>query len=149
MRNICFCADHAIRDRFEGLPPKALINATSALRPRKASNDTVTYTTLIVLRELGQRARNLREETNRLNALLRPLINDTAPELLAVYRVGIDTAAKLLIAAGDNPERRHSEAAWAHLCGVARSRRRRARPLGTGSTAAGTARRTRRSTPSC
>lgn len=119
MRNICFCADHAIRERFEGLSPKALINATSALRPRKASNDTVTYTTLIVLRELGQRARNLREETNRLNALLRPLIRDTAPELLAVYGVGIDTAAKLLIAAGDNPERLHSEAAWAHLCGVA------------------------------
>lgn len=53
MRNICFCADHAIRERFEGLSPKALINATSALRPRKASNDTVTYTTLIVLRELA------------------------------------------------------------------------------------------------
>ena len=26
--------------------------------------------------------------------------------------------AALLVAAGDNPERLHSEAAWAHLCGV-------------------------------
>jgi transposase len=31
---------------------------------------------------------------------------------------GIDTAAALLVAAGDNPDRLHSEAAWAHLCGV-------------------------------
>ena len=30
-----------------------------------------------------------------------------------------DTAALLLVAAGDHPERLRSEAAWAHLCGVA------------------------------
>ena len=28
----------------------------------------------------------------------------------------------LLVAAGDNPERLHSEAAWAHLCGVSPAR---------------------------
>jgi transposase len=33
--------------------------------------------------------------------------------------VGPDTAALLLIAAGDHPERLRSEAAWAHLCAVA------------------------------
>ena len=33
--------------------------------------------------------------------------------------VGSDTAAILLIAAGDHPERLRSEAAWAHLCAVA------------------------------
>ena len=43
----------------------------------------------------------------------------TAPELLAVFGVGVDTAAILLVAAGDNPERLRTEAAWAHLCGVA------------------------------
>ena len=36
-----------------------------------------------------------------------------------VYGVGIDTAAILLVAAGDNPERIRNEAALAHLCGVA------------------------------
>lgn len=119
MRHICFCADDEIRERFEGLTPQALINETTSLRPRKNTSDVVRYTTLIVLRELGQRARNLRAETVRLNQLLRPLIRETAPEMLAVYGVGLDTAAKLLVAAGDNPERLHSEAAWAHMCGVA------------------------------
>lgn len=33
--------------------------------------------------------------------------------------MGSDTAAQLLITAGENPERLHSEAAFAHLCGVA------------------------------
>ena len=41
------------------------------------------------------------------------------PELLELFGVGIDTAAVLLVTAGDNPERLRSEAAWAHLCGVA------------------------------
>ena len=36
-----------------------------------------------------------------------------------------DTAALLLVAAGDHPERLRSEAAWAHLCAVAPLRHRR------------------------
>ncbi len=42
-----------------------------------------------------------------------------APELLAVKGVGIDVAATLLVAAGDQPHRLRSESAFAHLCGVA------------------------------
>ena len=42
-----------------------------------------------------------------------------APGLLAVYGLGPRTAALLLITAGDHPGRLRSEAAWAHLCGVA------------------------------
>jgi transposase len=36
----------------------------------------------------------------------------------AKVEAGPDTAASLLITAGDNPERLRSKAAWAHLCGV-------------------------------
>jgi transposase len=36
-----------------------------------------------------------------------------------LYGVGPDTAALLLIAGGDHPERLRSEAAWANLCAVA------------------------------
>jgi transposase len=61
----------------------------------------------------------LEEELAQLQALLAELVADTAPELLAIYGVGTETAAALLVAAGDNPERLRSEAAWAHLCGVA------------------------------
>ena len=36
-----------------------------------------------------------------------------------MHGVGYDVAAKLLVAAGDNPERLRSDAAFARLCGVA------------------------------
>ncbi len=36
-----------------------------------------------------------------------------------MHGIGYDVAAKMLVAAGDNPGRLRSEAAFAHLCGVA------------------------------
>ena len=61
----------------------------------------------------------LDEEKARIDALLATLVTRTAPQLLAVFGVGIDTAAALLVTAGDNPGRLRSEAAWARLCGTA------------------------------
>jgi transposase len=117
LRHIVFTATPEIRHKFTGLTAISLANKARSLKPRPG--DTVRYTTLVTIRTLGQRVKYLREETKRLNRLLRPLIRETAPGLLEVYGVGFDTAAKLLVAAGDNPERIRSEAAWAHLCGVA------------------------------
>ena len=54
-----------------------------------------------------------------LDALIVPLVTGHAPGLPALHGVGADTAALLLIAAGDHPERLRSEAAWAHLCATA------------------------------
>jgi len=59
------------------------------------------------------------EEKARIDALLTTLVTQTAPQLLALHGVGIDTAAALLVTAGDNPGWLRSEAAWAHLCGIA------------------------------
>src|SRR5437763_1718976 len=56
---------------------------------------------------------------SKRDALLAELVTATAPRLLELHGVGLDTAAALLVAAGDNPERLRSEAAWAHLCGAA------------------------------
>jgi transposase len=60
-----------------------------------------------------------------------------APGLLALHGVGTDTAALLLVAAGDHPERLRSEAAWAHLCAAApipassgKTKRHRLNPAG-------------------
>ena len=61
----------------------------------------------------------LRDEVEELTALVKPLIDQRAPGLMSVYGVGYEVAAKLLIAAGDNPERLTSEQAFAHMCGIA------------------------------
>jgi transposase len=77
------------------------------------------YATRVALRELGRRARFLDAQIGQLDELIAPLVTTRAPGLLALYGVGPDTAARLLIAAGDHPARLRSEAAWAHLCGAA------------------------------
>jgi len=61
----------------------------------------------------------LDDQIERLDELIVPLVRIQAPVLLTIFGVGPDTAALLLIAAGDQPDRLRSEAAWAHLCGVA------------------------------
>ena len=106
-----------LRVRFTGHTPAALVAGLASLRPRPGS--TVGYATRIALRELGRRAEFLDGQIDRLNELIVPLVTARAPGLLAVYGIGPDTAALLLIAAGDHPERLRSEAAWAHLCAVA------------------------------
>ena len=69
--------------------------------------------------KLGRRAEFPGGQPGRLDELIVPLVTTRAPGLLALYGVGADTAALLLVAAGDHPERLHSEAAWAHLCAAA------------------------------
>jgi transposase len=106
-----------LRARFARHTVAALVSGMASLRPRPGS--TVGYATRIALRELGRRAEFLDGQIERLDELIIPLVTARAPALLALHGVGPDTAALLLIAAGDHPERLRSEAAWAHLCAVA------------------------------
>ncbi len=106
-----------IRTRFARHTPAELVAELASLRPRPG--DTVGYATRIALRELGRRAEFLDAQLHRLDELIVPLVTARAPGLLALYGVGPDTAAKLLVTAGDHPGRLRSEAAWAHLCAAA------------------------------
>jgi transposase len=106
-----------LRDRFAGKRAPRLAEAIAALRPR--SGDAAGYAVRTALRELGRRVEFLDAQIARLDDLIVPLVTARAPDLLALYGVGPDTAAMLLVAAGDHPERLRSEAAWAHMCGVA------------------------------
>ncbi len=54
-----------------------------------------------------------------IDDMLSDLVAATAPSLLELHGVGVDSAATLLVTAGDNPDRLQSEGSWAHLCGVA------------------------------
>ena len=106
-----------LRARFTRHTPAALVTGLASLRPR--SGDVAGYAVRVALRELGRRARFPDGQLGRLDELIVPLVTARAPGLLAVYGLGPRTAALLLIAAGDHPGRLRSEAAWAHLCGVA------------------------------
>ncbi len=118
IRHLGFTATDDIRDRFRGVARKHLGAEAASLRPRPGS-DSVIFATKTALRTLGRRVLALDAEIASLDELLGRLVAATAPELLALHGVGVDCAAALLVAAGDNAERLRSEAAWAHLCGVA------------------------------
>ena len=62
--------------------------------------------------------KHLNVEMREIDTELERLIQETAPSLFGLYGVGVDTAASLLVTAGDNPDRLHTERSWAHLCGV-------------------------------
>jgi transposase len=113
-----FTAPDELRERLRGVPREHLARTAASLRPAPTAG-TVMHATKLALRTLGQRVLALETDSRHLDELIDELVKRTAPSLMDVYGVGTHTAAILLVAAGDNPHRLKSEAAFAHLCGVA------------------------------
>jgi transposase len=116
-RSLVLTGPDDLRVRFAYHATASLVAELAGLRLRPGA--TVGYATRIALRELGRRATFPGGQLERPGELIVPLVTARAPGLLALYGVGPDTAALLLIAAGDHPGRLRSEAAWAHLCAAA------------------------------
>jgi len=117
IRHLCVTGPDELRARLGGLSAIMLPREAAALRPR-AGGDIVAYATKLSVQVLARRVVALDDEVERIDELLVDLVTTTAPGLLALYGVGVEGAATLLAAAGDNPQRLRSEATWAHLCGV-------------------------------
>jgi transposase len=118
LRHLGFCAPDDLRERFRGIPVGSLARDAGALRPNP-NGDAVIYATKLAMQTLGRRVLDIDADCARLRDELAALVKATAPSLLDLAGVGVHTAALLLVAAGDNAERITSEAAFAHLCGVA------------------------------
>lgn len=118
IRHLGFTAPDELRKRLADVPTDQLGRTAAALRPT-AGGDIVMYATKLAIATLGRRIVALDADARRLDGVLETLVRRRAPRLLEVYGVGTHTAAILLVAAGDNPHRLTSEAAFAHLCGVA------------------------------
>ena len=118
LRHLVLCAPEPIRILFKDRYKTSLVTEAARMRPRQGS-DPVIFTTNIVIRDLARRIKALNTEMGNIDRILTALIGDTAPALLELYGLGPDTAASLLVAAGENSDRLHSERSWAHLCGVA------------------------------
>jgi transposase len=109
-------ADPALRDTLSGLSRTALIRHCANL-PAACPTDVATAT-VYTLRRLAQRIQALTAEERELQQQITAVLNTHAPQLLQRHGVGPDSAAALLITAGDNPDRMHTEASFAALCGV-------------------------------
>jgi transposase len=118
LKNLLITAPEELRSELRELSTAKLVAKASGFRPGTNPSD-VEAATKFAMRSVARRHQRLSEEISELDAQLDRIVTQAAPELVAVEGVGTDTAASLLIAAGDNPERLRDEAAFAHLCGVA------------------------------
>jgi transposase len=118
LRALLFTAPEELKAELCGLPTNRLVTVAARFRPSRCPRALVPVTKL-AMRSIARRHRDLSEEISALDERLEQLAAEAAPALVALKGVGTDTAVALLITAGDNPERLRSEAAFAHLCGVA------------------------------
>jgi transposase len=119
LKSLLVTAPEGLRARLRGLSDAKLVAGCAALRPDPADAGTPTTATKIALRRLARRHAALTEEISDLDTLLQPLVEQANPRMLQVHGVGPEVAAQLLTTAGDNPQRLHSDAAFAMLCGAA------------------------------
>lgn len=116
LKSLLIGAPEPIRTALEGLSFSAAVARCARFRPSKEPD--LLQASRRALRALARRWMALGEELHELDRALAALTERAAPRLLAQHGIGPQTAATLLITAGDNPERLHSEAALAALCGV-------------------------------
>lgn len=138
LRALLITAPPELREPLTGLSIPVLITQCAAFSPPvlpvKHSRGPARTHTLQQLTEtlldhhhtlrvtLGELARTIQHHDTQLATLdtcLRSLVTRIAPTTSALHGIGPLRAAQLLITAGDNPDRIHSEAAFATLTGVA------------------------------
>jgi transposase len=112
LKGLVVTAPAELRQQLRGLPRAKLVAACASLPASAADGQT------IAIGSLAGRIHALAAEIALLDQQLDRLVATAAPSLVALFGVGTDSAGALLVAAGDNPQRLHCEAALAALCGV-------------------------------
>jgi transposase len=118
LKAILVGADPELRESLTGLGPATLIRRCAELPDPEPAADGVHQVVIFTLRTLANRIITLKAEAYALHKRMRALVAAHAPQMLERPGIGPDSAAALLIAAGDNPERLRSERSYAALCGA-------------------------------
>ena len=116
LKTLVVTAPPELREQLEGLAKMALIERCAGLRPGPMT--TPLAAAKHALRGLARRWQQLQVEIKWHERHLTTLTASVAPAMVAAFGIGPDTAAEMLIVAGDNLDRVRSEPAWAKLCGV-------------------------------
>ncbi len=101
---------------LEPLTDRKLIDRCAALEPGTVIDPTASVKHS--LRALAVRWLMLSTEIASHDEALDTITMAAVPTLREAFGIGPDSAAEMMIVAGDNPERVRSEAAFAKLCGA-------------------------------
>ena len=106
-----------LRETLDGIRGRiTLVRHVAALRPGEITSPIASAK--MAMRAIARRWLALHEEIQSHDLELDRLVRKKAPELMKSHGISTMTVAEMLILVGDNPERIHSEAALAKLCGV-------------------------------
>ncbi|MCX4513684.1 IS110 family transposase [Streptomyces sp. NBC_01619] len=112
LKAVLLAVDPDLREVLAGLSNPTLVAACAALDVDDRGEAVFT------MRLLARRVQHLTDEVKELTRRTTRAVRSCRPQMLDLIGVGPDSAAVLLIAAGDNPDRITDEAAFAALCGV-------------------------------
>jgi len=115
-KSMLVTAPEPLRERYRGMGAAELMRSLRGARP---CADPAQRAALEALRALARVWREARAAAEGLEARIAELVAANAPALAGIFGCGPISAARLAVAAGDNPERIGSEAAFANLCGAA------------------------------
>jgi transposase len=123
LKALLVTAPEQLRAQLRDLPDASLLRTCAALRPQVGDPLDIAVAepltaSKVGLRSLARRWQALTEDLTELDAVITPLVAALNPTLLARNGVGADTAGQLLVTAGNNPDRLHSESALAALTGT-------------------------------
>ena len=117
LKAVLVTAPDDLREQLEPLTDHQLILACAEL-DRSGNIADPAVAIRHSLASLARRYLDLHEEIRIHSNHLKQLTTAAAPQMLERFGVGFDTAAEMLITAGDNTDRVRSEAAFAKLCGA-------------------------------
>ncbi len=112
-------APEVVRNAYRALTGAKLLVALARSRPSGGEAPDPAQVARQTLKRLAHRHAMLHEEVTTIDGQLERFVRALNPTLLALRGVGPLTAATLLVAAGDNPERLTTKASFAALAGVA------------------------------
>ena len=115
IHSVLIVAPEPLKAQLRDLNLKAQVRVCA--RFRLSGKSSVSYAKQ-ALRRLARRYQTLDTEIAELDVEIRYLCAKANPALLAAHGAGPDSAAALLIAAGDNPERMKPERSFAALCAL-------------------------------
>ena len=116
LKTLIVNAPNRVREALEPLTDQKLIDRCAALRPGDIIDPTASVKH--ALRALAARWRSLSTEIDQHDELLDIITRAAVPTLREAFGIGPESAAEMMIVAGDNPARIRSEAAFAKLCGA-------------------------------
>jgi transposase len=118
VKDLITTAPDELRTQLRGQRLIQAAKICARMRPDTARVDDPVQATKTALQAIGARILTLTDEITTADKRLKTLLILAAPRTMALLGVATEHAGQLLVTAGQNSTRLHSEASFAALCGA-------------------------------